>query len=364
MNVYKSWLNTQALKSVTQPISHPVDSNDKEYASLVGYQKLGWRNLRREFYFLISGQNRYLKSCIQSNWKRGLWIYKGVPQIGDALMDLAPRTLLHKEGISIDLYTDKHLAKLFYGDPWINNIFDDPKLIEKNYDFVIIQSYKRRSLKHKIYLLPNHNWISMHGFYTGPDFHRGKLATQRLLDFLGKEISSNEFNQHQHQKLKPLSKLFSFTPKKEFINIAITPGGVDPSRIYTHWTSLIKEIFKLNLNITITLIGSKNALNDKYLILNDLPKNLKIIDKVNQTTISDCRLLINSQDLLITTDSGLMHLGVTTETKVISLFNSKVNPKWRLPEKHLEFSLQSETTEVSSISVKTIIQLVQKIIKN
>lgn len=354
---YRNWLKTQALSSITQPLSSCVESNGEDYLADQGYEKLGWRHFRRRVQFALSRQQKHLKNCIQPTWKRGLWIYKGVPQIGDALMDLAPRSLLKQQGLRIDLYTDSHLAMLFNDDPWFERVHDNPCLIEsQDYDFVIVQSHKGRSLRHKSHLLRSLPWLSMHGFYTGPEFHRGKFATRRVMDFLGYKATALELAQYQQQKLRPLAP----HPKefRNFAKIAFALGGIDALRTYQNWHALTSELVQSNVKMEITLLGSSNAVQAAEVFMSEFSGIVNVINQVNKTSLTECRELIHQQDLLIAADGGLMHLGATTQAKLISVFHAGVSPHWRLSGAHLTGALQSNSNAVSTTPTSAIVQAV------
>lgn len=351
-------LSEQAKLSVTQPLSRPVNANDAAYLAHTGFRKLGWRQVRRAIYFRLSGQEKYCKARISADWKRGLWFYKGIPQLGDALMDLAPRCLLAEQGLTMDLYTDPHLATMFADDPWLHRVFSDAEDVRlKNYDFVIVPSFKRRSLGEKIVLLPDTPWISMHGFYTGPEFHRGEFAAQRLADGLGLTRSMTELAQHSKQKLKPLPRTESAPAAR--IKLAIALGGVDPLRTYQKWLALAKAISEIAI-IDITLLGSENALDEAQAFECQWAGGLH--NAVNKTDLGQCRQLINAQDIVIACDGGLMHLTVTTQTKMVSLFTSTVQPDWRLPVDRLDSALKSNTDDVNGIAPSDIADLVKRLI--
>ena len=355
MGGYSDWLKRQALASVTQPLSSMIDSNDEDYLHAQGYDKLGWRHFRRQVQFALSGQQKHLQGEIFPSWKKVLWIYKGIPQIGDALMDLAPRSLLWQQGFCVDLFTDPHLAAMFKDDLWLDRVFDDPRLITgQNYDFVIVPSHKNRSLRHKARLAPHLPWVSMHGFYTGPEFHRGKFATQRLLDLLGCETTELEFSAHQRQKLRPLEHPAN-GPRK-ITRIAIALGGVDAARTYDHWLTVAETLFQNGNDIDLTLLGSGNAVEVARAFMSQFSNQRRVVDQVNKTDITECRRLIGQQDLLIAADGGLMHLGATTAAKLVSLFHKEVDPRWRLSGPHLPSALQSSTHAVSDIAVQTIVK--------
>lgn len=357
--ILQRWLKRQALISVTQPLSRSVISNESSYVGKVGYAKLGWRHFRRALVFEVSGQARRLQEKINPAWKKGLWLYKGVPQIGDSLMDLAPRSLLQQQGLEIDLYTDSHLAQLYCDDPWFHRVLDSPvEIANQPYDFVIVPSHKNRSLRHKSRLLPSLPWVSMHGFYTGPDFHRARFATQRLLDLLSHELPPSEFALHAAQKLRPLpaSPVARSTGRK----VAIALGGVNGPRTYRYWPALAAALRTYLGNLDVTLVGSANAEAWARAFVDDCGEMFPISNRVNQTSLTECRALIQEQELFLAADGGLMHLGATTSTPMVSLFDGEINPLWQLSMPQLQFAIQSSTADVNDVPMATVISLVHK----
>ena len=81
------WLEHLARQSITQPITQTVAGNSEAYLYDTGIQKLGWRSFRRQLAVTLMGQNSHYCHTASQKWKRGLWLYDGIPQIGDALMD-------------------------------------------------------------------------------------------------------------------------------------------------------------------------------------------------------------------------------------------------------------------------------------
>lgn len=344
-----NFLQKRALLSVTQPLSRPVHSNDREYLASTATAKLGWRHWRREIYYKLSGQTRFCSDHIPAHWKRGLWLYKGIPQIGDALMDLAPRSLLHQHGIVMDLISDAHICELFVDDPWFNQVLSSNKPINAaNYDFVIVPSYKRRSLGQKTGPLTKLPWVVMNGFYTGPEFNRGDFAAQRLSDVMNAELKPDQLAVHARQKLRQLEKVTagSLQPDTLTRQVAFAIGGVDPKRTYSHWFRVAERLSR-NAPLRITLLGSTDALD----AARQFEKNYQgpVVNQVGQTNLAQCRELIHQQHLLLACDSGLMHLGLTTTTPVLSLFNKSVSPLWRLPPREQTHALQSSGDAVDDI---------------
>jgi hypothetical protein len=260
MNFLPGFISRMAHDSVTQPLSVPVASNAAAYIREVGEHKLGWRAFRRELVYRLSGQERYRIDRLCHGCHRGLWMYFGVPQIGDALMDLAPRSLLAEAGLKVDLVTHPHLTDLFAGDPWFASVLADPSAIKGSaYDFVIVPSHKHRSLKVKTRHLPRHPWLSMHGRFTGPEFHRAELATRRLADFLDLEPEARAFAWHARQKLGGGNdRQGDERIPRQSNAIALALGGVDAKRTYSHWPQLVRALTLAGFE-DFVLLGNANG---------------------------------------------------------------------------------------------------------
>ena len=264
-------------------------------------------------------------------------------------MDLAPRSLLHQHGIVMDLISNDHICELFSDDPWFNQVLSSNKPINAaNYDFVIVPSYKRRSLGQKTGVLAKLPWVAMNGFYTGPEFNRGDFAAQRLSDVLNAELNPDQLAVHAPQKLRPLKKVTvgSLQPDTSTRQVAFAIGGVDPKRTYSHWSHVAERLGRI-FPLHITLLGSTDALD----AARQFEKNYQgpVFNQVGQTNLAQCRELIHQQHILLACDSGLMHLGLTTATPVLSLFNRSVSPLWRLPPREQTNALQSSGDAVDDI---------------
>lgn len=350
-----------ARESVTQPVSVPVTSNSTTYFDRVGEHKLGWRAFRREIVYRLSGQDRYRVERIRQGFRRGLWMYFGVPQIGDSLMDLAPRSLFDEAGVTVDLITHEHLAHLYRHDPWFGAVYSDFSEIDIGaYDFVIVPSNKYRSLNLKRKFLPHHLWLSMHGRFTGPDFHRAEFATRRIADFLALTPSPESFAWHARPKLgNDVEDLGGF----EILDlrpdtIALALGGVDQRRTYLRWPEVVRHLRNAGL-CNIVLLGSDNGLDAARQIMEQEGASGRIHDLVGKTSLSACRKVLSRCALAIAADGGLMHLAIAGQVPVISLFHSDEQPRslWFLPASEIARAIHSATRDVSDIEPQQIAEL-------
>ena len=351
-----SWIEKIGLRTVTQPLKTAVQGNEHHYAKSEGLAKLGWRQIRKTVYLKLHHQSQLQRQTADPAWTRGLWIYQRTTQIGDSLMDLAPRGLLNSHGIKIDLMTPKHLIELFEGDPYFTNMYANPqKEHSAAYDFVIVQSIHHRSLFKKIKYFPTLPWICIQGDYDAPDFCRNRFATQRICDLFNWSLPTQEFDHHARQKLAPPHSL-SPSSFQDTYPLVIVLGGVDPSRIYFQWSNLLLSLSEKGFSKCLLLGTGNQASEIAKDILNKSDTCMHIQNLVNQTTIQQCKTILNQTELLITADSGLMHLGVASGCKrIISLFTHSIMPSYRLPEEFIKDSIQSSSDEINGIENTQII---------
>jgi len=352
-----SWIEQLGQWVITQPLSRSVPGNELSYRKSEGLRKLGWRHLRKLIYLQLHGQSALMATKGHPNWKRGLWIYQRTAQIGDSLMDLAPRNLFKLKGLEVDLLTPKHLCEIFQDDPYFSRVFDR---IEKNqfkdYDFVIVQSVHHRALKEKIKHFPKLPWICIQGFYDVPDFARSQWSAQRLIDVFDWSEEQKNLEQLAYPKLggiKPSSK-FDSEPN---IDVMIAIGGMDPSRTYHQWKQVIEELGNLQVKECVLIGLGDVAEQEAKKIQNELGHLLKIKNLINQTSLIDCARLLEKTQTLFTADGGMMHLGVASGThEIVALFTQGINPSFRLPYAHIEGAIQVKSGEINDIAPNVIIE--------
>ena len=355
-------IRRMARESVTQPLSIPVASNAAAYLEAVGEHKLGWRAFRRELVYRLSGQERYRIDRLCDGCRRGLWTYFGVPQIGDALLDLAPRSLFADAGVEVDLVTEPNLSDLFRADPWFSKVLPDLSAIgNATYDFVIVPSHKHRSLKMKQRHLPRHPWFSLHARFTGPEFHRGEFAARRIADFLALAPAAKALAWHARQKLRCADEQDAGLPLPGLgpNAVALALGGVYRRRRYSHWPEVVRAVTLAGVS-DLVLLGSENGISAAREIAERGDISARIHDFVGKTRLSACQLLLSRCALAIAADGGLMHLAVAAGTPVVSLFPSNILPQWRLSAVDRGLAIVSPTQDVSDIAPLQIAAAVRK----
>ena len=123
-------------------------------------------------------------------------------------------------------------------------------------------------------------------------------------------------------------------PKKNFIHekyAVIHPVNSWPNRTWSqdNWINLCEELIKLGY--TVVAVGKDSSETGFFNVqkpVHEMGNN--IINLMNQTTISETWHLINNAAVVITMDSGILHLAGTTETPILEL-GSPINPEFRRP---------------------------------
>jgi hypothetical protein len=343
-------LREWAVASASQPLSRPVPGESAvHYLGEVGFRKTGRRLAWRRFVLALSGQERFKLEKFPANAKRLLWIYFGENQIGDALMDLAPRSLLAQLGFEVDLYTSPDIAALFEGDPWFRRIDSDRSAFDAaGYDCAIVLSNKDRPLRPKRQGFARLPWVSVHEFFTGPNFHRGLFAAQRLADLAGHSLSAEELQQHGLQKLRPVA---SADPVMDMPlpRITLVAGGAHADRTYERWEAVVRELVAAG-ETRVALAGNGNGQAQAAGLVRALAGIAHVDDFTGRMTLAQARALLDASQVVACPDGGLMHLALTTRAAVVPLFSARIAPEWRLPTRTAYTALRSPTRRISDIA--------------
>lgn len=361
-NWLQTLLRTLARTCVQQPLSQPVPAGDATFEARKGIIRLAFRAARRMLLLRTSGQMATLRPALDHNFRRVLWVHEGMPQIGDALMDLAPRSLLVEKGFHVDLFTSPHIATMFEHDTWFTRTFCKLEDLHVDaYDVVIVLSFDRKALLAKRARLTGLPWVSLHGFYGGPDFHRSCFATQRLADLLKTTLNAQEFARHSAQKL-PVNPLASVNAQElcpRTDGVALALGGVWPNRTYGRWPQLIEALRTRGMQ-QFMLIGAENGREMADRVVADASPDIQVLDLVGHTSLLEAHALIARCAVIVCADGGLMHLALTTGVPVVALFNASIDPQWRLPTRFNGVCLSSPSDEVNDLSESLIADAVIK----
>jgi heptosyltransferase-2 len=350
------WLARLVRLGATQPLREPVASDDAHFLASKGRLRVASRTLQRMAALHASGQQPLLRPAIAPGWGRALWIHEEAPQIGDALMDLAPRSLLAERGIEVDLFAAPAIARLFQGDRWLAHSFSDPAALQPGaHDFVIATSHAAASLAVKRARLPRLPWVSLKGYYGAYDYHRSAFVARRLADLMQQPLDADALRLHARQKLGVTAS--SPLPPRQAgeLRIAIAVGGVRDERRYRHWPEVVRSLLDAGLRPTLVLLGSLNGRADAAEIASAVGRDMTVRDLVARIDLHTTRAAIDASHLLLCADGGLMHLGLTTATPMLALFTSNIDPAWRLPPDFEGAWLRSATEQVSTIGASDVV---------
>lgn len=204
------------------------------------------------------------------------------------------------------------MPELFKNNPYVEKSFKassvDMTYIQSNYivhnSFYLVGKKDERGIEMK------HNMMDIRQFHA---IHLGFMLRQNELECYYRPIE----------------------PKKNFINekyVVIHPVNSWPNRTWSqdNWLKLSEELVKWGYKVV--AVG-KDSSETGFFNVNKPVHNIdneKVINLMNQTSISETWHLINDAAVVITMDSGILHLAGTTNTPIVEL-GSAINPEFRRP---------------------------------
>ena len=170
---------------------------------------------------------------------------------------------------------------------------------------------------------------------------------------LQKEAEEWVFNWMQENNLKP----------DEFI--VIHPGASDPAKCWptANFASLMDRLAE---RLKIVLIGSPQTIPVAVEILRQTQKTSRFLDLTGKTTLAQTVSLLRRARLLISNDSGPVHVAAGVGTSVISLFlrnQPGINAeRWKpLGPRGFILKCDSLAGQTGSISVDNVMKLTEQI---
>jgi lipopolysaccharide heptosyltransferase II len=255
-----------------------------------------------------------------------------------------------------------------------DNNYESILKFNKRIDYLItydkLQTNKERNLSKNLHLsklnidtfditFDLHNNFRTRKFYKGITKEMFKIDKQRLTKL--KMVYLKSFpNEIKHKHDIYLETLNSFNPKDDnlglefwfesdlnsYLNqtsnkiksniIGIAPGSKHFTKMWN--IEKFKDIANLlSSNFSVQLFGSKEDIGICNFIQNN---NEKILDLSGKLTLLETAKLIDKCDVLISNDSGLMHIASARQTKVLAIFGSTVKELGFSP-----FRVQNEIVE-------------------
>jgi len=304
---------------------------------------------KRYLFLLINGQIKFESEHIKVEHKKILWINLSAPSLGDSLMDLSSRILLKDK--EIDLFTSKKNSTLYDSDEYFSNIFTSIDHLKYNtYDLIIVDSYSTRTIAIKNKIAKYSEFVTMFGFYNGPEINRILFSFNRMNQLLSYKYKKNELDLITKPYLSISDSDHNIVSKKLPSNtfITIVLGGEWEYRTYKYWLKVISKIFTEDKSLNIVLLGSMNALSESEKILGTFEHKRKIFNLVNKLTFNQTAECIRRARLVMCCDGGLMHAAIAMGTPILALM-ARVEPRMRFPFNGVKRAIYSDAN-VNDIS--------------
>ncbi len=178
--------------------------------------------------------------------------------------------------------------------PWLSNI---PIRIGYNKElrFLLINKYYK-FIKHKDKMVDRYL----------------KLIDERYSEKLRPQLDINQESKEVYRKkylLNNLKKNIFLCPEAEYGSAKRWPDK--------HWIELANIYEKNNYNIY--FLGKDKTLIHKY---KDILEKKSVVSLIGKTNIKDASYLLATADLIISNDSGLMHIAASVNSNLISIFGS------------------------------------------
>lgn len=314
----------------TPPFAQPLPSNREAYARRASAFRLGWRRFRRTAYLALHGQLQLQRERIEPQHRRILFIHSGMPQVGDALMDLACRDLFRGRH-EVDLLINPHLLPLFAHDDVFARVYGDPAEAARNdYDLAILLTASSHSLREKLQWFRALPFVHQIGFYNGPEFHRTLFGYYRLSQLLGLPADPQAVLPvacpHMRAGEAAVQAVDALHLPPRYVVLAV--GGVRGWRTYEHWPQVVQA---LPAGLPVLLVGSGNGrASADAIVAAAAPTGRTVIDRVDRHPLPEVYELLRRSAAVACADGGLLHVANAARVPTVALFAERIDPSYRL----------------------------------
>ena len=220
----------------------------------------------------------------------------------------------------INLVSQTDTKRVWINNPYINKIYTFEEF-QCKFNSEFSGDFSRINY-HESYVLPGlYNQFGMQRKFNMVDLrqvHANDIGIQLLPEEMTCEFYPNPFSN-------------SFTLPKNYV--VIHPSTNWPNRTWPieNWQKLVDYLSEKNIYTVVTgknMVQSEPGITTKKSI--EPLNNLYGLDLTDKADLSDTWHLLNNAKMLITFDSGLLHLAGTTDTFILQLVSAK-NPKFVIP---------------------------------
>ena len=340
-------------KTYTLPFKFHIPNYTQEFLKKKSVIKIWFKFIKRYLYINLNSQKLLEIHSILPKHNNILWINISAPSLGDSLMDLSSRIML--KGRKVDLFTDNKNADLYKDDFIFSTIYTDKKQVDKSkYDLVIIDSYSTRSIHIKADIADSTPFVSMFGYYNGPEVNRVLFSFHQMNNLLGYVKNEDELNKIAKTSISISSrdKEIIQTTKLPSSFIVFATGGEWDYRTYNKWDFVIEKLISQDNDLNIILVGSDNARNSARVIMDKFSR-YKVYSYVAKLTFNQTAEIISRAKILLCCDGGLMHSANAVNTTIVALF-AMLTEEMQLTESISSFSL-FDKDNVNNILVEDIL---------
>ena len=270
----------------------------------------------RELAMLGSGQSRRRVERVPAGVGAILWVYTWTT-VGDAIMDLAPRTLVPGR-IAIDLLIAPALAPLFAADRRIRRVYTDPDEPLGDVDLVLLDALRSTSLRLKRRAYPRLPFASLRGHNAGERFDRAAFADRRIRQLFDLPLGDVV------QPTLDLGDAGGTVYADERFRIAVPLGARVPQKRYLRWNEVLRDIVagwpRGVAAPEFRLLGQgASARKDLQSIDADLVARHGVVE-IDSGDLRKAAVDIAACDAFLGVDGGLMHVAVAVGTPGLALF--------------------------------------------
>jgi len=329
-----------------EDIPNGIQAYKASNSFFIGYIKF----IKRFLYLFLRGQAKLKSNKISESVNKILWINISAPSLGDSIMDLSSRYLLKK--FKIDLLTSKKNAFLYKHDSSFNSVFtEENNTINGGYDLVILDSYSSRTINLKKKISPNSPYVSMFGYFNGPEVNRVLYSFHRMNQLLSYPYKASEINALAKPFFFNSSSFIHEVFSKEYLCFVI--GGEWKYRTYNNWKVVIKNALELYQNLHICLVGSENGHNYAKEIM-ATSNNKQISNFVGKLSFFDTAEVIKNSKIVLCSDGGLMHVSNSFLIPTVALF-ARLKPEMRFTDSSNSFAC-FDYQDVNNIPPESVIK--------
>jgi len=266
--------------------------------------------------------------------------------IGDVVLLIPSIRTLRKQfpDSNIDILAEKRNAEIFRNSSLLNNVYlyddfkeyDLIKVLKNNYQVVIDteQSHKLTSVVSYLTKAPIRIGYSTNGradLYSHPvEYMQSDYEAVSFLNLVSALTGKkHRFNtQGGFLEINTIdNKEFTEYKKRHKYTVGIFGGATVKERQWgVQKFSILAENLLVN-NIGVVILGGKNDIPDAELFNRILGKK-DLLNLTGKTSLDETATIISKLDLLISSDSGLMHIAYGVDTSTLSLFGAGIEKKW------------------------------------